>query len=283
MYAGTNEPGHRRGRKHELQTTSVNCFDIIIVNNNSREEEIALVHPASTLENIIFCIGIMAGISIQPASEADLDDLVRIQFAAIGAFGHETLVSGEASPANMSIMAERHAQHMRANPGLIVAKAQVSDGRVAGFGMFYFPDPDAASNDREKVVTPLRSASDDPDWARITIQAPWIEDEDRRRRAETFLRFIHNEKQKHVKHNECIYIRYMCVDPTFQRRGVGKSLMSWACNRLDALKLDAYLEASPAGEALYRQFGFEVVGRTKDVLGDGLKMEYAHMWRNHSS
>ncbi|KAF2996963.1 hypothetical protein E8E14_004366 [Neopestalotiopsis sp. 37M] len=243
----------------------------------------------------------MADISIQPASEADLDDLVRIQFAAIGAFGLETLVSGEASPANMSIMAERHAQHMRANPGLIVAKAHVTshdddvdDGRIAGFCMFYFPHTTHAAaaaatsssngNEEKMVPTPLRRPTqDDPDWARITVQAPWIEDAERRRKAETFLRFIHDEKQKYVKHKECLYVRYMCVDPAIQRRGVGKALMSWACDRADALKLDAYLEASSAGEALYRQFGFEVIGHTKGVFEDGLEAEYSHMWRNHKT
>lgn len=224
----------------------------------------------------------MAEVSIRRAGEAGLDDLVRIQFAAIGSFGPETLVSGVENPANISIMSKRHAEHVRANPGLFIAAAHLPAGPVAGFCMFYFPDRDATS-DLEKIPTPLRPFNKDPEWARISVQAPWIEDPERRRKAEAVLRFIHEEKQKHVQGKECVYLRYMCVDPAFQRRGVGQALMTWACERLDSLKLDAYLEASTAGEGLYRKFGFEVIGHTEGVFEDGLRMEYSHMWRKHST
>lgn len=220
----------------------------------------------------------LASCSVQLATEEDLNALVRIQFAALGRFGPEPLIVGQDTIANRAIMASRHAQHMAANPGLKIAKAQLPNGEILGFCMFYFPDSSAASA-QERVPTPLRPLSSDPAWAKLSTEAPWIDDWERRTKAEAFLRFIHQEIQKHVLGRECAYVRYMCVDPAVQRRGVGKALMVWAVTQFDRLNLDAYLEASPAGEGLYKQFGFEVIGYSRGEFEGGLDVEYSHMWR----
>jgi GNAT superfamily N-acetyltransferase len=52
-------------------------------------------------------------------------------------------------------------------------------------------------------------------------------------------------------------LMYMCVDPAWQRRGVGRMLMRWGTDRCDELGILAYLEASPFGCPLYRTCGFE--------------------------
>ncbi|KAK9772677.1 putative N-acetyltransferase domain-containing protein [Seiridium cardinale] len=225
----------------------------------------------------------IANVSVHPATKDDLDALVKIQFAALGQFGPEPLISGNDTPENRSIMTKRHAQHMDANPELVIAKAQLVDGKIAGFCMFYFPGQGGAGPEQERTPTPLRPPSADPAWAQISLEAPWIEETERRRKAESFLRFIHQEVQKYVGGRKCAYVRYMCVDPSFQRQGIGKALMMWACVKLDKLKLDAYLEASPAGEGLYRQFGFEIIGHSKGDFEDGLAVEYSHMWRMANS
>jgi ribosomal protein S18 acetylase RimI-like enzyme len=224
----------------------------------------------------------IVNISVQPATRTDLDALVEVQFAALGQFGPEPLISGESNAENRLVMTERHAQHLSANPGLEIVKAQLPNGKIAGFCMFYFPNQKAVLA-QERNPTPLRPVSDDPAWAQISILAPWIPDPARRKKAETFLIFIHQEIQRHVGGRECAYVRYMCVHPEFQRQGVGRALMLWACEKLDKLNLDAYLEASPAGEGLYRQFGFDIIGYSKGEFEDGLMVEYSHMWRKANS
>jgi ribosomal protein S18 acetylase RimI-like enzyme len=50
------------------------------------------------------------------------------------------------------------------------------------------------------------------------------------------------------------------VDPTYQGRGIGSTLLRYALARIDAERLPAYLESSnPANVPLYRRHGFEVI------------------------
>lgn len=204
------------------------------------------------------------------ATEEDLDALVRIQFAVL----LQPVIDGQDTAESRAVMVERHLQHIRANSGLSIAKAQLPDGKVVGFCMFYFPNQTAATEEAQ-VPTPLRPLKNDASWARITIEAPWIEDLQRRSDAEKALKSIHQEIQAHVAGRRCAYARYMCVDPAFQRQGVGRALMSWACDKFDTLKVEAYLEASTQGEELYKHFDFEVFGHSTTLLGE----TYSHMWR----
>jgi hypothetical protein len=42
-----------------------------------------------------------------------------------------------------------------------------------------------------------------------------------------------------------------------RKRGAGSMLLEWGLKIADELHLPAYLEATPAGEQLYKAFGFE--------------------------
>ncbi|KAH8194169.1 hypothetical protein TruAng_011670 [Truncatella angustata] len=219
------------------------------------------------------------GVSIHTATEDDLDALVGLQFRAFGEF--DELVAGRNTPENRAIMVKRHIQHMHANPGLVIAKAQLPDGTIAGFCMFYFPNA-AASSDLERTPTPLRPLRDNSALSKITVEAPWIDDSERRRKAEVFLRFINQERQEHIAgKGVATFVRYMCVDPKYQRQGFGKALMSWGCERFDEVKSDAYLEASSEGQGLYEKFGFKVIEpHSYGEFEDGIKLNWSHMWRD---
>ena len=59
---------------------------------------------------------------------------------------------------------------------------------------------------------------------------------------------------------EHMWLSFICVDPKFQRKGVGKKLMQWGMNRADKERVPIGLASSPAGEKLYHDCGFEEVG-----------------------
>ena len=59
---------------------------------------------------------------------------------------------------------------------------------------------------------------------------------------------------------EHMWLAFLCVDPKFQRKGVGKRLMQWGMKRADQESVPLGLASSPAGEKLYRDCGFEEVG-----------------------
>lgn len=219
-------------------------------------------------------------IRVSPATEAELETLVKVQFAAFGAFEPEQLSAGADTPENRASMVERHAQHMRDNSGLELAKAETtSDTKVSetkiivGYCMLYFPNKDAATQE-DKTPTPLRPLSTRPP------RAEWLDhDAERLRKWQAMATFGSEEIQTHVAGRSCAYVRYMSVDPAHQRQGVGKALMSWACERFDSERVDAYLEASGAGEGLYSQFGFRRIGYSTTTI-EGMVVEYSHMWRD---
>jgi ribosomal protein S18 acetylase RimI-like enzyme len=55
-------------------------------------------------------------------------------------------------------------------------------------------------------------------------------------------------------------LKYLGVDPSFQRRGVGKMLVGAGMERAREEGVPAMLEASPNGKSLYEKLGFVVVG-----------------------
>lgn len=56
------------------------------------------------------------------------------------------------------------------------------------------------------------------------------------------------------------HLKYLGVDPAFQRRGVGAILVSAGVDRAREEGVPAMLEASPNGKNLYEKLGFRVVG-----------------------
>jgi predicted N-acetyltransferase YhbS len=69
------------------------------------------------------------------------------------------------------------------------------------------------------------------------------------------------------KIDEMWYLAILCVNPKFQRRGVGAALVDWGLTHARARGEKAYLEASPFGKPLYIKKGFKVVGDL--VVGEG--------------
>lgn len=46
------------------------------------------------------------------------------------------------------------------------------------------------------------------------------------------------------------------TDPEYMRRGAGSMMLEWGCKLADHLSYDAWIEASPSGNQLYKHFGF---------------------------
>ncbi|KAL7946731.1 acyl-CoA N-acyltransferase [Trichoderma barbatum] len=56
------------------------------------------------------------------------------------------------------------------------------------------------------------------------------------------------------------------VDPHHQRRGIGRSLLTWGVEQATREGRDCYLMATPQGRPLYESFGFDIV-RPLDMFG----------------
>ncbi|KAL8707719.1 MAG: hypothetical protein Q9220_007299 [cf. Caloplaca sp. 1 TL-2023] len=62
------------------------------------------------------------------------------------------------------------------------------------------------------------------------------------------------------------HLRNLCVDPKYQRRGVGAMLLSWGLEQANQDKVPITLSTSTMAESLYRRHGFKT-WRRKDMPG----------------
>ncbi|ORY12158.1 acyl-CoA N-acyltransferase [Clohesyomyces aquaticus] len=71
------------------------------------------------------------------------------------------------------------------------------------------------------------------------------------------------------------------VDPSYQRRGVGRLLLEWGIQLADSAGYPLYLEGTPSGKLLYEQFGFEIKAEAEfpEIIEDGEPYRYYFMIR----
>lgn len=59
----------------------------------------------------------------------------------------------------------------------------------------------------------------------------------------------------------------MAVHPDYQRQGIGSTMMQLICDETDQHGRCAYVLAAPEGVALYKKFGFKIVGQVETSQG----------------
>ena len=84
----------------------------------------------------------------------------------------------------------------------------------------------------------------------------------------------------------------MCVNPDFQKRGLGRLLMEWGLAKMDGLGLEGFIEATDSGKGLYAKCGYRFVEEVsvnvdqadpsaewKKLSGQLMPIGYTAMWR----
>jgi GNAT superfamily N-acetyltransferase len=84
------------------------------------------------------------------------------------------------------------------------------------------------------------------------------------------------------RRRECKEAHVLCfllfTDPEYQGKGCGRMMMQWGNDVADAMMLPCWIEASPQGERLYRQIGYEGRERVR-IQTKTFLSEYLHMRR----
>ncbi|KIW31870.1 uncharacterized protein PV07_03459 [Cladophialophora immunda] len=84
------------------------------------------------------------------------------------------------------------------------------------------------------------------------------------------------------RRRECTEGHVLCfilfTDPDYQGKGCGRMMMQWGNDVADALMLPCWIEASPEGEPLYKQMGYEGKERVR-IQTESFLSEYLHMRR----
>jgi predicted N-acetyltransferase YhbS len=68
----------------------------------------------------------------------------------------------------------------------------------------------------------------------------------------------------------------MAVVPSHRRRRVASLLMEWGVAKADTLAIEAWMESSPMGKALYEKFGFRQLFK---IAYDTSKPNSSDEWR----
>lgn len=101
-----------------------------------------------------------------------------------------------------------------------------------------------------------------PDLAKdatLPDHAPYWETADDRAHAQHLLtQFVacRNDAIKRTGGN-LVLLDLLCIDPAYQRKGVGHALVQWGVGKADEMGVEAVVEGSVPGRPLYEKYGFE--------------------------
>ena len=181
---------------------------------------------------------------VVPATKADIDRIVEIQFEAFeGDPYQEALFPGDQKSEDVRRRAsERTLQYFNSDPTArwLICKDKNSDTPV-GFAIWNVYDHERPESEWRKEP--------EVDWC--TGRKKEI--------AFNFLSTNTRLRQRIWAGKPYVLLNLLCIDPKSQRQGAGTLLVEWGTALAESLGLSAYLEASPAGYHLYRKLGFRQV------------------------
>ncbi|KAK5111931.1 hypothetical protein LTR85_011678 [Meristemomyces frigidus] len=183
-------------------------------------------------------------LKVDPAQEADMDDLMDVQFSAFDKDPyHEALYPGDpASAETRKAAGRRTLEEWRADPSIRFMKCTDGQtGQIIGYAKWNLYEAE-----RPKEEWAHRP---DVDWCSGRTKEI----------AESFLYATVAMREKHWVGMPHLLLSILCVHQGHQRKGAGTSLVGWGLRLAEGLHLPVSLEASLAGFPLYSSLGFHQV------------------------
>ncbi|KAL6713246.1 hypothetical protein ACLMJK_009367 [Lecanora helva] len=181
-------------------------------------------------------------LSIEYASESDMERLMEVQFAAMAQEPyHHVLFPGPNTSLARAQAGARTLADWKNDPSEKVLKViDTETSEIVSFGKW-------------NVYTHERPRSE---WDQH-MDVNWTDDPVLKSGAETYLEKIHGMRHKYASGQPHLLLNIMITDPPHQRRGAASMIVKWGCEKADELGLPAYLEATAAGLPIYLKEGFE--------------------------
>ena len=81
------------------------------------------------------------------------------------------------------------------------------------------------------------------------------------------------------------FLKLLCIDPNYQRRGLGTLLVNWGVDKANEEGIDAWLESSPMGKGAYLKAGFKMLGtdRLEEKKAERGYVEWPYMIHEYKS
>lgn len=181
-------------------------------------------------------------------SKDDFPGLVAVEKAA---FRSSQLLSlmlppDPSSPENFANTVHNHEKAWATDPNAKYVKAALPDGKIIGEAKWYFLlDAEAREKD------------------------PWEIDFAPGANRELYNGYfgaLNKARMERLGGKRHILMAILAIDPEYQRKGVGHELLRWGLKQADEEQVECWIDASPAGHGLYKQFGWEDVGTVQTDL-----------------
>ncbi|KXJ91721.1 acyl-CoA N-acyltransferase [Microdochium bolleyi] len=234
------------------------------------------------------------------ATHSDLDAIVAVAIAALPAdpvnpyrfprwqeypadyakFTRIRYAGWLADPANVIMVCEVPGSDTSLNPGQQTMESRypsptaAGDKRIVAFGIWELPPPQRTSNGADQqglatllphsTATPPSTSSDTADT--ITTRRDANPARVARYAAEFSRAKSHFFELPYGDTN--LYLSILACHPDYQRRGIGRRLVTWGLEKASREGLDLTVFGSPMGSLLYQAVGFREVGRFR-VQVDG--------------
>lgn len=192
-----------------------------------------------------------------------------IQFSAFAQEPVDLATNGPNTPSFREKAGERLLKQMRTDPYLHTIKCvkrdpDTGEDLIVGFCEWFIYDKERPEVEWRKEHT--------------LLDCMWIDDEADREKARSYVHPIFEARMRILEGRPYALLMYICVDPEYQRRGVGGMLVRWGTGKADGLGIPCFLESSPFGYGLYKKCGFVDVEQLA-VSIEGVIYRYPAMLR----
>ncbi|THZ97690.1 hypothetical protein D6C82_06276 [Aureobasidium pullulans] len=190
----------------------------------------------------------------------DFDSIVALEFKTFTDPRLREIFMGPDTPDGHAYLSSFYQKTLHTNASDVWVKVEEKKtGKIVG-----------ASNWRVHMgsVPKHELAEEDLGWA-------WLEcDEEKLNKVKGVITGIMEVRKRLFTEPYC-QLHICFTDPDYQRRGIGSMMLQWGSDLADQLFLPSWVEASPAGNFLYRKFGYKdiEVNESGEMQGSTMRRE----------
>ncbi|THW77935.1 hypothetical protein D6D19_01873 [Aureobasidium pullulans] len=190
----------------------------------------------------------------------DFDSIVALEFKTFTDPHLREIFMGPDTPDGHAYLSSFYQKTLHTNASDVWVKVEEKKtGKIVG-----------ASNWRVHMgsVPKHELAEEDLGWA-------WLEcDEEKLNKVKGVITGIMGVRKRLFTEPYC-QLHICFTDPDYQRRGIGSMMLQWGSDLADQLFLLSWVEASPAGNFLYRKFGYKdiEVNESGEMQGSTMRRE----------